>query len=411
MAATRAACYVRRMSQPRADTLSINEVLEDEWRRWTERGRERALRSAWHRRGAEVVTADGPAVDFSSNDYLGLASDERVVRAAVAALETDAIGAAASRLIAGDHPAHERLEAAIAAHFNAPRAVTFNTGFSANVGSIPALAGPRDAIFADALNHASLIDGCRLSGASVHVYQHADAAALRAQLAAHRSGARHALIVTDGLFSMDGDLAPLAGIVELAAEFGAWTYVDDAHAVGVVGPGGRGTAAAAGLDGRVDVTVGTLGKAFGTAGAFVYGSPQLARHLINRARSFVFSTAMLPAQAAASCEALRIAAREPERRARLFANAGRLRTALASHGDALLGGAGSHVVPLLVGANEATVAAGRALRERGLLVGAVRPPTVPEGRARLRISVSAAHTDAHIDTLAAALSEIHPSSG
>lgn len=354
------------------------------------------------------MTADGPAVDFSSNDYLGLASDERVVRAAAAALETDALGAGASRLIAGDHPAHERLEAAVASYFNAPAAVAFNTGFSANVGSIPALVGPRDAIFADALNHASLIDGCRLSGAPVHVYQHADLGDLRRQLEAHRGGVRYALIVTDGLFSMDGDLAPVAGIVELATEFGAWTYVDDAHAVGVVGPGGRGTAAAAGLDGRIDVTVGTLGKAFGAAGAFAYGSASLVRHLINRARSFVFSTAMLPAQAVAACEALHIAAAEPERRERLFANAGRLRAALAPYGDALLGGPGSHVVPLLIGSNEATVAVGQSLRKRGLLVGAVRPPTVPEGRGRLRISVSAAHTDAHIDRLAAALADVHP---
>jgi 8-amino-7-oxononanoate synthase len=391
------------MSHEPAGGPSFEDALEGEWRRWVERGRERVLRAAWSRSGAEVSTPAGQAIDFSSNDYLGLASDERLVAAARAALEGDALGATASRLIAGNHPWHERLEAAVAEHFRAPAAVLFNTGYAANVGMIPALVGPRDAIFADALNHASLIDGCRLSGAAVHVHAHADVGALRAQLEAHRGGARNALIVTDGLFSMDGDRAPLADILELAA----WTYVDDAHAVGVLGPAGRGSADAAGLQGRVDVTVGTLGKAFGVAGAFAYGSRALARHLINRARSFVFSTAMLPAQAAAACESLRIAAAEPARRARLFEGAARLRAGLAPYGSALLGGGDSHVVPLLIGASDATVAVGAALRERGFLVGAVRPPTVAEGRGRLRISVSAAHTPAHIDALIAAVRDVH----
>ena len=396
------------MSHIRAAGQSLEAMLDDEWRRWVERGRERALRSAWARSGAEVMTESGPAIDFSSNDYLGLASDERIVRAVQTALDGDAVGAAASRLIAGNHPSHERLEADIAGFFGAPAALAFNTGFSANVGAIPALVGPRDAIFSDALNHASLIDGCRLSGATVHVYSHADPVALRALLEAQRDAARYALIVTDGLFSMDGDRAPVADILALAEEFRAWTYVDDAHAVGVIGPGGRGTAEAADVHGRVDVTVGTLGKAFGVAGAFAYGSASLKRHLMNRARSFVFSTAMLPAQAAAASEALRIVAAEPERRARLFDNARHLREALAPYRDAVLGDAGSHVIPLLTGASDRTVAVGAALRQRGILVGAVRPPTVAEGRGRLRISVSAAHMPAHIDALAVALRDVHP---
>jgi 8-amino-7-oxononanoate synthase len=396
------------MSHTRAADLSLDATLDDEWRRWVERGRDRSLRAAWARSGAEVMTETGPAIDFSSNDYLGLASDERLVRAVETALDGDAVGAAASRLIAGNHPAHERLEVDIAGFFGAPAALVFNTGFTANVGAIPALVGPRDAIFADALNHASLIDGCRLSGATVHTYSHGDTGALRALLEGQRDAARYALIVTDGLFSMDGDVAPVAQLLALAEEFGAWTYVDDAHAVGVIGPGGRGTAEAAGVHGRVDVTVGTLGKAFGVAGAFAYGSASLKRHLMNRARSFVFSTAMIPAQAAAASEALRIVAAEPERRARLFDNARQLREALAPYGDALLGDAGSHVIPLLTGASDRTVEVGAALRKRGLLVGAVRPPTVAEGRGRLRISVSAAHTAAHIDALATALRDVHP---
>lgn len=397
------------MSHERAAGSSIDDVLEEEWRRWVERGRDRSLRAAWGRSGAEVSTPDGRAVDFSANDYLGLASDARLVAAARRALSDDALGAGASRLIAGNHPAHERLEVALAGHFGVPAALLFNTGFAANVGSIPALVGPRDAIFADALNHASVIDGCRLSGAAVHVYGHADVGALRELLVAHRPSVRRAMIVTDGLFSMDGDRAPLPGIVALAREFDAWTYVDDAHAVGVIGPSGLGTADAAGVPaGSVDVTIGTLGKAFGAAGAFALGSRPLIRHLMNRARSFVFSTAMLPAQAAAAHEALQIAAAEPERRERLFANAARLRRGLAPYGDAVLGGDDSHVVPLVIGASEATVALGAVLRARGLLVGAVRPPTVAEGRARLRISLSAAHSNAQIDALVGALLEAHP---
>lgn len=396
-----------RHTEPRS--ASLDDTLDDEWRRWVERGRERVLRQAWSRRGAEVTTPHGPAIDFSSNDYLGLASDARLADAVRAHLERDALGATASRLIAGNHPEHERLESALAEFFGVPAAVSFSTGFAANVGTVPALVGPRDAIFADALNHASLIDGCRLSGAAVHVYAHADAEALRALLTAHRASAKHALIVTDGLFSMDGDRAPLPDLIALASEFGAWTYVDDAHAVGAIGATGRGTAEAAGVHGQIDVTIGTLGKAFGVAGAFAYGSERLKRHLINRARSFVFSTAMLPVQALAARESLAIVAAEPARRARLHANSERLRAGLSARGATLLGPGDAHVVPMLIGDADETLAIGGELRKRGLLVGAVRPPTVAEGSSRLRISVSAAHTDAHVDALVAAIGAVRGS--
>jgi 8-amino-7-oxononanoate synthase len=268
--------------------------------------------------------------------------------------------------------------------------------------------GPKDCILADALNHASLIDGCRLSRAEVYVYSHADASALEGLLKSKRAGHRRAMVVTDGLFSMDGDVAPLADIARLAREFDAWTYVDDAHAVGVFGPNGRGTADHLGFTDHIDITVGTLGKAFGVAGAFVVGSESLRRHLLNHARSFVFSTAPMPAQAAAARESLRVVAAEPERRARVRANAARLRDGLAGHGIVARGEREAHIVPVLIGGTEETVRIGAALRERGLLVGAVRPPTVADGTSRLRISVSAAHTPAHVDALVAALGELLP---
>jgi 8-amino-7-oxononanoate synthase len=352
-----------------------------------------------------VETDVGPAVDFSSNDYLGLASDPRISDAAAAVLAEHGVGAAASRLIAGNHPAHERLERALAAFFGAERALTFSSGYAANVGIIPALVGRGDAIFSDSLNHASLIDGCRLSRADIHVYAHGDVDSLVSLLDRHRLSARRALIVTDGLFSMDGDFAPLPGIVDLARRFDAWTYVDDAHAVGVVGDRGRGTASLLGCPGQIDVTVGTLGKAFGVAGAFVCGSATLTQFLINRARSFIFSTAMLPAQAAAAECAIEIAAADSNLRDRVPRNVARLHAALRDRGIAIIGPDATHIVPVLVGNDARVVRVGSELARRGLLVGAVRPPTVPVGGARLRITVSAAHTEEHLDALVAALAE------
>jgi 8-amino-7-oxononanoate synthase len=386
-----------------APTTSLDDTLTAELSALRARGLERSLRTVGRRHGAAVETAKGPAVDFSSNDYLGLASDERLIAAATRALHEHGVGATASRLIGGNGPEHEALDLAIAEFFGAERALSFSSGYAANVGIIPALVGREDVIFADALNHASLIDGCRLSHATVHVYPHADADALESMLDARRASARRALIVTDGVFSMDGDNAPLARIVELAQRFDAWTYLDDAHAVGVIGEGGRGSASGAGIHGEVDVTVGTLGKAFGAAGAFAYGSAALCGYLLNRARSFVFSTGMLPAQAAAAREAIRIAGTEPERRERVLANARQLRAALRNVGVEPVGDDTAHIVPVLVGDAERTMQIGAALAERGFLIGAVRPPTVPEGTSRLRITVCAAHTDAQIRDLVGAL--------
>ncbi len=380
---------------------SLDDTLATELATLREQGLARTMRVVVRRQGALVDTDAGLVVDFASNDYLGLANDPRLVAAAVRALREYGVGAAASRLITGNNPEHEALERELATSFDVERALAFSSGYTTNVGIIPALVGRGDAVFADALNHASLIDGARASRATIHVYPHADSAALAELLALHRGAARRALVVTDGMFSMDGGRAPLADLAELARRYDAWTYVDDAHALGTSGPDGRGTAAEQGAD--VDVLVGTLGKAFGAAGAFVLGSVTLCEYLLNRARSFVFSTAPLPAQAAAAREGVRVARVEHERRVRLGANARAIRAALAAREVRCLGEPDSHVIPILVGDAERTTRIGAALGERGFLVGAVRPPTVPPGTSRLRVTASAAHTEAQIAAFADAV--------
>ena len=386
--------------------MSLDDALRAGLDALRDRDLERTLRVVARREGAVVETKLGTAVDFSSNDYLGLATHPRLAEAATNAIKEYGIGAGASRLISGNNPEHVALETELAEYFEADQALTFANGYAANVGIIPALVGRGDAVFADTLNHASLIDGCRLSRATVHVYPHLDAAALAMLLQEHRGASRRALIVTDGLFSMDGDRAPITEIVDLARQYDAWTYVDDAHAVGVLGVDGRGSASAARRQGQVDVTVGTLGKAFGAAGAFVYGSDTLIQYLVNRARSFIFSTAMMPAQAAAVREALRMIRFEPTHREKLLANAIRMTRMLHGAGIQALGGAGSHIVPIMIGDAGEAVLVGAQLATRGYLVGALRPPTVPNGSSRLRITVSAAHTPLQIGGLAETLAGI-----
>ncbi len=366
-------------------------------------GLRRILRSVRRRTGAEVVVDGRTAVDFSSNDYLGLAADPRVVDAAARALADAGTGAGAARLISGNHPLHARLEAEVAAFKQAPAALLFASGYAANTGAIPALVGRGDAVYSDALNHASLIDGCRLSGAQARVFPHRDLDALEAVLKEDAGRFARRMIVVDGIFSMDGDLFPLDGLVDLAQAHGAWTYVDDAHGTGVLGPNGRGTAERFGVEDAIDVRMGTLGKALGTAGAFVAGSERLREWLMNRARPFVFSTGTPPALAAAALEALRIAREEPWRRERVRENARSLRAGLEALGCGATGEADGHIVPVLVGDAGETMRIGNTLRARGFLVGAVRPPTVPPGGSRLRITLSAAHTAEQVDGLLRAL--------
>ncbi|HST60754.1 MAG TPA: 8-amino-7-oxononanoate synthase, partial [Longimicrobium sp.] len=291
----------------------------------------------------------------------------------------------------------------IAAFKQAPAALLFPSGYAANTGAIPALIGRGDALYSDALNHASLIDGCRLSRAEARVFPHGDLDALHRMLREDAGRFARRMIVVDSVFSMDGDRFPLDRLAELARTHGAWTYVDDAHGTGILGPNGRGAAEHFGVEDAIDVRMGTLGKAMGTAGAFIAGSERLREWLLNRARPFVFTTGTPPALAAAALEALRIVQDEPWRRARVLDHARMLREGLAARGHATAGEADGHIVPVLTGNAEATMRIGHALRERGYLVGAVRPPTVPPGGSRLRITLSAAHTAEQIGGLLDAL--------
>jgi 8-amino-7-oxononanoate synthase len=390
---------------------SLGDALERDLAGLERAGLRRNLRRVEHRRGAEIMVDGRAAVDFSSNDYLGLASDPRVAEAAARALRDGGTGAAAARLIAGNHPLHERLEAELAAFKRKPAALLFPSGYAANTGAIPALVGRGDAVYSDERNHASLIDGCRLSRAALRIFPHADVDALGEMLREDEGAFRRRLVVVDGVFSMDGGLFPLDGLVEAARRHGAWTYVDDAHGTGVLGATGRGSPEHWGVEREVDVVMGTLGKALGTAGAFVAGSRALREWLMNRARSFIFTTGSPPALAAASLAALEIAREEAWRRERLRENARRLRGALARLGHRAPGEPDGHIVPVLIGDADETMRAGQRLFERGLLVGAVRPPTVAPGTSRLRITVSAAHTPAHVDALAGALADVLPSRG
>lgn len=366
-------------------------------------GLTRVLRPVEHRDGATVVLDGHRVVDFASNDYLALAGDRRIAEAARAALADDALGGAAARLIAGNHPAHEALERELAAFKRTEAALLFPSGYAANTGAIPALVGPRDAVYLDALDHASLIDGARLSRAAVRTVPHGDVDALDALLAADAGRVRRQLVVVDGVFSMDGDVFPLDRLLAVTRRHGAWTYVDDAHGTGVLGATGRGTLEACGVEGEIDVVMGTLGKGLGVAGAFVAGSRTLIDFLRHRARTFVFTTASPPALAAATRAALRIAQDEGWRRERVRETAARLRAALAALGYPAAGTPDGHIVPVVLHDTARTMAAADALRAAGFLVGAVRPPTVPLGGSRLRLSVSAAHTPDQVDALLAAL--------
>jgi 8-amino-7-oxononanoate synthase len=346
----------------------------------------------------------GPLVSFASNDYLGLASHPAVLTAAAEAAIREGFGAGAARLVTGDLPAHRALERDLAIYLGRPSALLFPTGYQANIGVLGALAGPADLIASDALNHASLIDGCRLSRATVAIYAHADADAALAALA--RPGAfRRRFLITESLFSMDGDVAPLAKLAEAAKINDAVLVVDEAHALGVLGPAGAGLCAQAGVD--PDVLIGTLGKAFGSAGGFVTGSAPLRNYLLNRARTFIFTTALPPPVAAAAGAGLQIAA-GPEgdlRRARLASNRRRLLASLEPRSILPAASPVGPIIPLILGADARALAIARLLRARGIFVPAIRPPTVPEGTARLRVTLSSEHSDAEIDAVAAALSE------
>ncbi len=382
---------------------TMNAALDEELRALEAAGLKRSLRHVQQRRAGTVRLNDERVADFASNDYLGLAADPRVAGAAQVVLQAEGTGAAAARLISGNHPLHETLENALARLKGCDRTLLFPSGYMVNVGAIPALADRGDVIFSDALNHASLIDGCRLSRATVRVFPHNDLAALEQMLERERHQYRRALIVVEGVFSMDGDCCPLDQLVPIARRHQAWTYVDDAHGTGVLGATGAGSLEHFGVSGQVDVVVGTLGKALGTAGAYVGGSQELVEFLVSRARSFIFTTGSPPALAAATLEALRIAQSEGWRREAVRERARHVRTRLREVGVMLTGNDDGHIVPLVVGDPARTMAMVSDLHRRGFLVGGVRPPTVPAGTSRLRLSMSAIHPLELVDALATTL--------
>ncbi len=340
--------------------------------------------------GGKVRVGGQVLLNLSSNDYLGLAQDPRLVAAAQAAAARWGTGAGASRLVAGHYGIHAAVEKRLAAFKGTGAAVIFSTGYAANLGVISALVGPGDVIFSDRLNHASIYDGIKLSGAGLQRFPHRDLDRLEAMLQ-KTDAAKRRLIISDSVFSVDGDLAPLQGLVALKEAYGAWLMIDEAHATGVLGPRGAGLAEELRLTARVDVHLGTFSKALGSLGGYVAGSRALIDYLHNRARSFIYSTGLAPPVLGAIGKALDLVAREPERRVYLQVEATKFRRALVEAGLNTLGSE-TQIIPVLVGENARTLEFAARLRQRGVLAVALRPPTVPPGRARVRFSLSAAHS-------------------
>lgn len=364
-------------------------------------GLRRHLRTRQSMQGAEVEIDGTRLVNFASNDYLGLAAEARLSRAVADALPREGWGSGASPLIAGRSRLHVELEECLATWEGAEAALLFSSGYAANVGAITALAGRGDILFSDANNHASIIDGCRLSGARVQVFPHRDLDYVQRALA-QAGSFRRRLIVTDALFSMDGDLAPLPDLAELAERHAAMLLVDEAHATGVFGDHGRGACEHFGVEDGVHVRVGTLSKALGSAGGFISGRKSLIDWLANRARSYVFSTAPPAACCAAALAALQMVQEEPQRRSRLRKRAEQLRGRLRAQGWST-GESESQIIPVILGEPDPTMRMAAWLLDHGLFVPGIRPPSVPEGQSLLRISLSWSHTDEMIQRLVAAM--------
>ncbi len=359
-----------------------------------EQGLLRRLRP-FERRGPKLVSPDGrELLNLCSNDYLGLAGHPALAEAAARAAHERGTGATASRLIVGDDPEYERLEQELADWKGSEASLVLGSGYAANTGVIAALAGRDDAVFSDALNHASIVDGCRLARAEVHVYRHRDAEHLDELLG--RSEARRKLIVTDAVFSMDGDTAPLQEIVELKERYGAALMVDEAHSAGVFGPYGEGLSHELGLADGVDVHMGTFSKAFGAYGAYVAGSESWIAFLRNTCRSLIYSTALPPPVIGSAAAALELVREADDARRALRVKADRFRTRLGELGFDICGST-TQIVPVLAGDPQAALRFSAQLEERGVLAVAIRPPTVPAGTSRLRFSLMATHEDGDLE--------------
>jgi 8-amino-7-oxononanoate synthase len=360
-----------------------------------EAGLYRKLRRVESDQGPTLRLDGRDVINFSSNNYLGLANHPSLCKAAKEAIDRYGCGSGASRLISGNMTLHEELENKISELKGTEAALVFNSGFQANTGILSTLVGEGDAIFSDALNHASVIDGCRLSRANVVVYGHCDVDDLEQGLKDAPSIARK-LIVTESLFSMDGDEAPLADIVSLAEKHGAMVMVDEAHATGIYEPNGSGLVAKLGLGDRVPIQMGTLGKALGGFGAYVAGSQALRQLLINRCRSFIFTTSLPPAVMAMAIAAIDLIKKEPQRRQALRDNCQLLRAGLEAQGYSVRASR-SQILPLMIGDATQCMKLSEDLLQRGVFAQGIRPPTVPPGTSRLRITLMATHKREHID--------------
>lgn len=375
--------------------MAVFDWIHDELASLEQAGLRRSVRCCEPLSGGRCRIEGQTLVNLASNDYLGLASDPRVIAAGVAALQQSGCGARASALVSGRGPLHVALECALSQFERTEAAVLFPTGYAANLGVIAALVEAGDVVLCDRLNHASLIDGCRLSGAKLRVYSHADLTGLEIELEKSRP-ARRRLIVTDSVFSMDGDLAPLPQLAKLADHYNAMLVVDEAHATGIFGPTGRGLHEELTGNRAHCLVTGTLSKAIGSQGGFVVGSRAVCDWIRNRARTQLFSTGLTPAACGTALAALEIIDREPERRKRVHVQAQQLRSALRSAGHQPIGDERCPIVPLIIGDPAETVRWSNRLMDQGYLVPAIRPPTVPNGGSRLRISLTADH---HPDAL------------
>jgi 8-amino-7-oxononanoate synthase len=365
------------------------------------KGRYRSLRRVSGPQDAEIVIEGARRLNFSSNNYLGLANHPAVVAALEEHARRYGVGSGASRLICGHMDVHAELEDAVAKLKGTEAALTFSAGYMANLGILSTLAGPDATIFSDELNHASIVDGCRLARARVEVYRHGDVSHLEDLL--RQSSAARKIVVTDGVFSMDGDIAPLPGLVEAKDRHGAILVVDDAHATGVLPPHGRGTVDYFDLHGRVEIQMGTFSKALGTYGAYIGASRAMVDYFINKCRPFIFNTGLPPALAGATLAALGLLAKEPALLSSLWRNQAAFREDMAKRGRKA--SSPTAIVPILVGGDRETMEVSKALFDRGVFVHGIRPPTVPEGTGRLRLTLMATHTREMIGTAAARIDE------
>lgn len=382
----------------------IDNVLGPELVRRREEHLYRQRRVVESAQGPEIAIDGKPLLNLCSNDYLGLAAHPKLIEAMKRGADNYGVGSGAAHLMTGHSHAHHALEEELAEFTGRERALLFSTGYMANLGTVTALIGSGDAVFEDRLNHASLIDAGLLSRARLSRYTHADPAVLEARLADSKGNRK--LVLTDGVFSMDGDIAPLPQIAEVAVKHDAWLMVDDAHGLGVIGEGGRGILSHFQLgNNEVPILMGTLGKALGTFGAFVAGSEALIETLIQQARSYIYTTALPPAVAEATRESLRLVTEEAWRREHLLSLITRFRKGAADLGLSLMESP-TAIQPLLLGTPEKTIMASEALLKEGILISAIRPPTVPEGSSRLRITLTAAHSEEQVDRLLDALGRV-----